>query len=478
MISLKIENLLFNNIVLNNKVELLKEGSVFTGKIVDLLDQTVFIDIKGHDTLQANLETNLKLVIGDEISFLVKSSNDKKIELKPLITDQTESNKIKESNSVSKLLYSFNIKETKLSIGLAENLMRYNAPITEQNLVEGIKNLEKLLQLANINDGEKVILINSTVKDITINEFTEQMTKITEIETKKTLPIENNNLKDIPPVDKEDIKLLLIVDSKDYPDKKDLTMVVKEFLGNENNSNIEDDYVKLISFFIKHNIKPSLNNIKNIIELSNNPIGFAEDFKQINALINKLQNGKKTENLLNNEENMSNKVITSSRDNKLYDLQKLIQNFDEKTSLQQKEDFKNIENKIEFLKDMNKDLSFLFLPIHYGKEGLDGILTLFKDQINKKTVNNKINVFINVNTKNLGNIKVSCQVLGNSINIKMNIKNEDLELFKLKEKHLIEKILSIGYILNKVEYITNDNLQIIDSIVSNPNPRYILDLKV
>lgn len=478
MILLKIENFLLNNIILNNKEEVLKEGSIFTGKILELLDQTVFIDVKGHGTLQANLEADLKLAPGDEVSFLVKSFNDSKIELKPLIIDETESNKIKESNSISKLLYNFNIKETKLSIGLVENLMRYNAPITEQNLVEGIKNLEKLFQLISIDDKEKVILINSSVKDITTHESKEQFTSTEYIETKETLPMESSNLRNMPSINKEDIKLLLVVDNNDYPDKADLTMEVKEFLGNENNSNLGDEYVKLISFFIKHNIKPSLNNIKNIKEFSNNPIEFAEDFKLVNSLINKLQEGKQTEISLNNNENNSNEVITPNKNSKLNELQKLIQNFDNKNNLQQKEEFKNIENKIEFLRDMNKDLSFLFLPIYYGKEGLDGILTLLKDKKSKRTMDDKINVFINVNTNNLGNISASCELRGNSLNIKMNIKNEDLDLFKSKEKDLIEKILSIGYILDKVEYITNDNLLIMDSIVSNPNPRYILDLKV
>lgn len=478
MISLKIDNLLLNNIILNNKVELLKEGSVFTGKIIEILNETIFIEIKDHGTLQANLETNLKLSLGDEISFLVKSSNNSIIELKPLIIDEAQSNNIEQRNSILELLHNFKIKETNLSIGIAENLMKYNVPITEQNLIEGIKNLDKLLQLTNINDSEKVIIINTSVNDLTNIDSIESTKEVIDIETKKTLQIENNNPRDSIFVDKEDIKQLLIVDSKDYLDKKDLTMIVKEFLQNDNNSNIEDEYVKLISFLIKYNIKPSLNNIKNLKEFSDNPIAFAEDFNQIKSLINKLQNSKKTEILFNDIENNSNKINASSRDNKLNDLQKLIQLFDDKNNLQQKEDFKNIENKIEFLRDMNKDLSFLFLPIYYGKEGLDGILTLLKDKKNRKTMDNKINVFINVNTKNLGNIKVSCQVIGNSINIKMNIKNEDLELFKLREKYLIEKILSIGYILNKVEYITNNNLQIIDSMISNTNTRYILDLKV
>lgn len=490
MISLKIENLLLNNIILNNKEEIFKEGSTFIGKIIELLDQRVLIDIKGHGTLQATLETDLKLILGDEISFLVKSSNDNKIVLKPLMVDDIQSNNIKESSSISKLLYSFNIKETKLSIGLAENLMKYNVPITEQNLVEGIKNLEKVIQLISMNDEEKVILINSSVKNITTDESKEQFVTIKDVETKESFKTENNNSKNITFVDKEsfidkeDIKYLLVVNKNDYPDKKDFSIIVKDFLGNENNvnSNInvnaEDEYVKLISFLIKHNIKPSLNNIKNIKEFNNNPIEFAEDFKQINTLISKLEHGKTTEGLLDNGADISSKEIISNRESKLDELQKLIQNFDSKINLQSKEELRNLENKIEFLRDLNKDLSFLFLPIHYGKDSLDGILTLLKEKKNKKTMNDKINIFINVNTNNLGNIKISCQLTGNSLNIKINIKNEDLKLFQSKEKHLIEKILSIGYILNKVEYVINNDIQIIDNIVSNPNPTYILDLKV
>lgn len=490
MISLKIENLLLNNIILNNKEEIFKEGSTFIGKIIELLDQKVLIDVKGHGTFQATMETDSKLILGDEISFLVKSSNDNKIELKPLIVDDIQLNNIKESSSISKLLYSFNIKETKVSIGLAENLMKYNAPITEQNLVEGIKNLEKVIQLISMNDEEKVISINSSVNNSTTDESNEQLIPIADVETKESFKTENNNSKDITFadkesfvdkesfIDKEDIKYLLVVNKNDYPDKKDFSIIVKEFLGNENNVNAEDEYVKLISFLIKHNIKPSLNNIKNIREFNNDPIEFAEDFKQINTLISKLEHDKTTKSLLDNGADISSKETISNRESKLNELQKLIQNFDSKTNLQSKEELRNLENKIEFLRDLNKDLSFVFLPINYGKDNLDGILTLLKEKKNKKTMNDKINVFINVNTNNLGNIKVSCQLTGNSLNVKINIKDEDLKLFQSKEKHLIEKILSIGYILNKVEYVINNDIQIIDNIVSNPNPTYILDLKV
>ncbi|OZV12891.1 hypothetical protein CIW83_06660 [Tissierella sp. P1] len=60
----------------------------------------------------------------------------------------------------------------------------------------------------------------------------------------------------------------------------------------------------------------------------------------------------------------------------------------------------------------------------------------------------------------------------------MNIKSEDLELFKSTEKQLVEKISLIGYSLDKIDFVLDNDIQIIDTMVSNPNPIYILDLKV
>ncbi|MGJ0846810.1 hypothetical protein ACR77J_08975, partial [Tissierella praeacuta] len=126
----------------------------------------------------------------------------------------------------------------------------------------------------------------------------------------------------------------------------------------------------------------------------------------------------------------------------------------------------------------NTNLSFVFFPIKHMEKELDGVLTLIKEDRKKKNYNGKTNIYINVETYNLGNIKVSCQLSSNVLQIKMNIRNEDLELFKSTEKQLIEKISLIGYSLDRIDFILDNSIRIIDTIVSNPNPIYILDLKV
>ncbi|SHE33537.1 hypothetical protein SAMN02745784_00402 [Tissierella praeacuta DSM 18095] len=477
---MRIENLLLNNFILNNKEDILSEGYTFKGKVLELIDDLIFIEIDGKRTIQAKLETDMKMNIDDEISFLVKSVDDNEIVLKPIIKEKLQLSIPKENNPISNLLKNMNIKENKISMKLVENLMRYNAPITEENITDGIKTLEKLFQLSNLTNEDKVVLINnsSPMKKDLILEKIENIQEKTPIKIdsnpNRELITEENIVEDNTSPDKVDIKSLLVISKADDKEHENIASLIEEFVVNGDNVDFEED-IKIISFFLKHNIKPSLNNIKNLRELNENPIEFVKDLKLIDKRINK--DSPKSINGIQLENNET-KYIISDKDTKILELQKNISNFENTKDLKLAEDVKNFTNKIDFLKDMNKNLSFVFFPIKHMEKELDGVLTLIKEDRKKKNYNGKTNIYINVETYNLGNIKVSCQLSSNVLQIKMNIRNEDLELFKSTEKQLIEKISLIGYSLDRIDFILDNSIRIIDTIVSNPNPIYILDLKV
>jgi len=478
--SLRIENLLLNNFILNNKEDILSEGYTFKGKVLELIDDLIFIEIDGKRTIQAKLETDMKMNIEDEVSFLVKSVDDNEIVLKPIIKEKLQLSIPKENNPISNLLKNMNIKENKISMKLVENLMRYNAPITEENITDGIKTLEKLFQLSNLTNEDKVVLINNSSpmkKDLILEkiENTQEKTSIKiDSNLNRELITEENIIEDNTSPDKVDIKSLLVISKADDKEHENIAPLIEEFVVNGDNVDFEED-IKIISFFLKHNIKPSLNNIKNLRELNENPIEFVKDLKLIDKMINK--DSPKSINGIQLENNET-KYIISDKDTKILELQKNISNFENTKDLKLAEDVKNFTNKIDFLKDINKNLSFVFFPIKHMEKELDGVLTLIKEDRKKKNYNGKTNIYINVETYNLGNIKVSCQLSSNVLQIKMNIRNEDLELFKSTEKQLIEKISLIGYSLDRIDFILDNSIRIIDTIVSNPNPIYILDLKV
>ena len=92
---------------------------------------------------------------------------------------------------------------------------------------------------------------------------------------------------------------------------------------------------------------------------------------------------------------------------------------DEKTTKALKEYI----DKIEFLKDMNKDLVFIYLPFNLEKDYDDVIVTLLKKRNKEKRDSQKINIYIDLNTKKFGKLKINCHVTGSYIDLKfINIK--------------------------------------------------------
>lgn len=476
---MKIENLLFNNLKFNNSDNILKEGTLFKGEILEIFEEFVLLEIIGYGTIKATLDGDVNLLEGNEMRFLVKSNEDGKIKIKPLVNEELQVNRYIEKidNPVSEILTKFNIVENKLSIDLVKNLMKYNTPINEKNIIEGIKTLEKLVELISLESDNKVIMFENEI--VSKNELIYKE----DIKLSNRL-LEKDNSKDLKVPEKVNIKNLLIVDKNSYPDKTDLSNLVKEFIGNE--VKIEDPNLnKIISFFIKNHIEPSLNNIKNLSELVKEPMEFSKDFVNLNkVLINLVESKESKINFdklkdidFNMDINKENIEITEKNI-------KLLQEITEKSNSKImstsnfKKEINELENKIDFLKEMDKNLSFIFIPINYGKKELDGVLTLLKENKNKKSMDDKINIFINLDTNNLGNIKISCLAKQEILSIKINIQKSDLKLFQLAEQSLLDKIESTGYTINNIEFIVDKDLNVMDNIGTNSNPNYFLDIKV
>lgn len=461
MIDLKIDNNLLTNLIINNKIDLLnelllKEGSIFKGRIVELKDNAVILNVAEYGLVEARLDIKSEFAIGDQIILQVKSYDNDKIFLKVLENIQTSQIKYNKENPMVKLLSELGIEKNEITIRLVENLMLHNLPLNKDTVVEAIKVLEKLIQIINSVDQENILLSEPSLS-------------------------EEISLWDIDSLDIRRIQLIT-AESDNFINheavEKDLSNAIKEYVRNEIPLNDDTDLIKLTSFLVKNNIKPILRNLKYINMIDNNPEEFIKDIQELIKLFkNEKINSK--DNLKDNEKEISEDIrIITTREENITTIKRII---DESVKDSKKDlgNIKEMENRLSFLKELsNNELFLMFFPINYGlSEKLEGLMTLLKER-KRRGIGERLNILINLNTINLGKVRILCSLVGDAIKIRMSVREEDLDFFKSNEKKLIEKILTIGYSFKGIEYLVDKKISIIDTQTDKGLSSYILDLKV
>lgn len=488
---MKVNHYLFNDINVEQR-NFFNKGSIFKGKIVDVFGTKILIEVKGNRIIPAILDSSVKIDVGDELTFLVKSSHKDEIHIKPIHQEEVEKLNLLKDNksydSISNLLKKMDVQETKTSIEIVKNLIKSNITLSKDNINNGIKIVDKLMQLSSLSEDEKVILINEpklenqikTLNNI-INEKTIQ--KNTENIVVDDFKIKSKNVQISTNIDKiislkSNIKNLLIITNNSNNEEKDLTNSIKEIMSETRSINQRDNLPKLITFFIKNNIRPSLSNILNIIELNKSPNQFVEKLNNLQQLIKKELNQKELEGILSFERMMIDEK-TKHIDDKYLEIQKTIEKIKSSGKLEIEKEIVNLKDKIDFLGELNKNVLFNLIPIEYKKYNLNGIMNFIKKK-NKETKDNKMNVFISLNTKKLGNIRVSCNFNGSNLSLKISMESKCFDLFKNNEHILVEKLSNVGYQIHSINYILDKDIEIIDTIEAspNPNPTYYLDVKV
>ena len=436
--------------------KLLQEGDLIEGEILDVEDNLLLVHIKDLGIIKAKSEKPLYQYEGKTLSFIIKESLPNKIYLKPILENIVQ--KVPSSYPKNKeeylinILKEFNIKPSALSIDFLENLIGFNLPINKENLVNGSGILDKLVQLLEVQEDEIIILANSKDEFIT--------------------------------AEKEDIRNLLIVKENEkinIPEilKENVNFELKEWMNNFPINKIDKELLNTVIFFIKYNIKPTLNNIKYFTELKEDSILFSKDFEILKEIMNNkftnfvkkiMINSGDTKSLI--EENHSkykdilNRILDYLKDNS--NVNKDI-----------KKDIGELVNKIEFLREMNKELVFVYIPLNLDENIHDTAITLLKKRKKKSGYKDNINMFINLNTENLGNVKIYCLVSNTYIEIKFSgINKEDIDLFKSRENELRVLVEASGYQIGAIEYLPNSNQNILDSLIVNRQAIYNLDVQV
>lgn len=431
-----------------------KEGDILKGSIIELMDDIAIIEIENLGIFKAYLEDEVDLHKGMISKFLVKKFLSNRVELKLISKDMGSDEGTKTisrtANYPEGLLTEFSIGDDQISIDFLETLMKYNVRLSEDNVIKGIKVLDKLEELLNIKPDDKIKLMSSNNKD--------------------------------PDIGKVDIVNFIIERKGEMDGRRDFTPIINQYLSKIDYS--KDDLtlnlIKIVGFLIKFNMEPNLNNIRYLLELMEDPFLFSEDFKTFGKILGKkFTNPIKKVNIDRGSYGIS---LRESRDRLkqiLFDIERLTREDNLLSDKNIKEVIKELNDKIEFMDDINKQLSLIYIPLDRDEEGYEGVLTFFKEKRKRHGLKGRLNIFINLQTSRLGNIKVFCQLLDLSMDIKFsNVAKKDYQLFKSREESLRDMLGSIGYCVGKVEYLFMDCYSLLDALVVNEKSVYSLDIQV
>lgn len=502
------------------------EGSVIKAKVLEQSQGSVKLQFR-QQQIEAKLQGHMGNLQGKVVSFLVAGNNQNEVLLRPIPEETAQalsSSKISEG-SVNSLLRQMGLDKDPKAMELISNMMKFGLPIDEKAITELLHTAEQMDTLTNLQDNEKVYIVRESMQDVMHNlkgqdipRFVESALAntdspiakavnlavrsgipsdkiagaLTSAETPTELALKLREL--MPEADtlrissedrtshatsdktlsKTPFDRILISEDELTVDLKEVSKEVKAFmpkLSEETRANLKETLPKMAAFFKKYEIPNTLGNMKQMLEYVDKPQSFVKDLKTVSNFIKDnpdlfaLKDGSKDMSKLTGElaKSLSDKNVQSA-------LEKVFPDAGNREALQQKMDF---------LADMNRNLSFMPFPISPRTLKEEGFINLV-DENGKGKVDYKknLNIMIHVDTHHMGSVKVFCKLHQKKLNVRLSVREEDLRFFDSGIDVLKNKINELGYEVSDIEFIFDKRMTILDLPMDPDRPNYFLDMKV
>ncbi len=424
----------------------LMNGDTFTGFISQLKDNNVLITMNNGMQISARLTDGSFINSGQNITFVVENNNNNQITIKPMLANEQQ------SVLIDRVLSASDLSATQENIDLVKELLNLGMSV-DSGTVSQLAKYAVQYPDADINTLANLYRLDIPVNDSNINEFRLYSQFNGKIEGLMS-ELENSIINDYNSDNNPDILKTVISSLYDgiSADKSSLS-AASDILSDEaadylqsiinNTEGMENTDIRNMS------VKDLLEHItaKGKDDGNNSTISDAVNSKAFKELLHAAFNDtmKLTPKDIQSGETAVSSYYKRIRKN-IGNIEDSIKDSDSKAPEMQKS-LSDIKSNIDFMNDLNKNMTYFQMPIKFSESEGNGELYVFTNKKNLANHSDNISAMLHLDMENLKSMDIYVN-LSSGNNVSTNFVLESEELLDFVYQHidkLNKRLEQLGY---------------------------------
>jgi hypothetical protein len=478
-------------------------GDTFTGKIMSLKDDTALIMLNDGSSVSARLSENANVTLGQNMTFLMESNTVDNISLKPLGATGQEAvliDKALEAANLSPSESNINIVSSLLDMNMPidaktlgdmvkysaqfpdkdlntiANLLRLEIPVTEENIVQfdAYRNMEHTISgnfsalSEQISETLSSILDNPNENQAVAGQTLELVNNLytTDANGGNTAEIPSQMASEV--LDENEFNALKeIFANSDLPEDAQMGEVAQKI--KDNTATVKDVFTALTQ------LKPDA----------------FESKPELKTMLSSEITPKLAEQMINETLRITPENIAKEDGIKNYYkrvkavLEKAGKELEDESFSPVNKNLNQVKANIDFMNDLNKNMTYFQMPVHFKHSNGDGELYVFT---NKKALSNNsdsVSAMLHLDMDNLGPMDIYVKMTGKNVSTNFCLESEELLDFVYSNiDKLNARLEALGYSTKFEMNVTEKEKQFdfVENFVEKDIPakatsQYVFDIK-
>lgn len=518
----------------------LEVGDTVRGKLIEMLGQSISIKTASGQLFTAALMKVVDLVPGQPVELIINSITAEGIfaELK----SDNQKTPISDDSKLQQLLQQMDIKPEESTIQAAKLLIKYNMPVTKENVITLVSTQRSIESLAQGDTAKAIALLQSEL-NINNTEITKlvKMAAVLEPQSQQVLkalqakveavandaksPIQNETIKNeakLPDIKLEVTKIQAEIQKPIEITPKALMqqlaaeieaetskpVILKENLTKQEGQKFDkliDIIIKAFeiasktkpeqaAYMLSKDIKITPATIKAIVDNTKGENKLSIQLDGIEKLVETLEKNdvdvkeikQELRKLFLKPELLQSKEIVTENFKDIIKLGAKLENLLKEQGMDRKVDIsalQDVKGNIDFIKSINVDINYLQIPIQINEKNTTAEIYVFNDKKRSKSINpENATILVALDLDKLGHIESLITVNKKNVNITFKVEEDSFKKVISKAAESLKISLEArGYTLNPLKIIDikeKFNLLELEELINNDNMQLHVDVRV